>query len=87
MKSVSCRCRINNPVIKLIISRLLFFGGINMNNDIWYSYHNVLSRNAILNFIIGERGVGKSYGIKKYVIKRFLKYNKQFIYLFDSFFN
>lgn len=52
-----------------------------MNNDIWYSYHNVLSRNAILNFIIGERGVGKSYGIKKYVIKRFLKYGKQFIYL------
>ena len=47
----------------------------------WYTYDKVMSYNAMLNFIIGERGVGKSYGIKKYVIKRFLKKHKQFIYL------
>ena len=40
-----------------------------MNKNIWYSYDKVLSYNAMLNFIIGERGVGKSYGIKKIVIK------------------
>ena len=47
----------------------------------WYSYALVLSYNAMLNFIIGERGVGKSYGIKKHVIKRFIKKNRKFIYL------
>lgn len=47
----------------------------------WYSYDKVLSYNAMLNFILGERGVGKSYGIKKYCIKRFKKKNRKFIYL------
>lgn len=52
-----------------------------MNNDIWYSYNKVLSYHAMLNFICGERGVGKSYGIKKYVLNKFKKTGKQFIYL------
>lgn len=52
-----------------------------MDKNIWYSYNKVLSYHAMLNFIIGERGVGKSYGIKKYVLNRFKKKNKQFIYL------
>ena len=39
-----------------------------MNKNIWYSYDKVLSYNAMLNFIIGERGVGKSYGIKKGIV-------------------
>lgn len=52
-----------------------------MNKNIWYSYDKVLSYNAMLNFIIGERGVGKSYGIKKIVINRFLKKGRKFIYL------
>lgn len=47
----------------------------------WYSYDKVLSYNALLNFIIGERGVGKSYGIKKHVVKHFLKTGRKFIYL------
>ena len=47
----------------------------------WYSYDKVLSYNAMVNFIIGERGVGKSYGIKKIAIKRFIKKNRKFIYL------
>ena len=52
----------------------------------WYSYNKVLSYHAMLNFIIGERGVGKSYGIKKYCINRFKKKGRQFIYLrrFDT---
>lgn len=52
-----------------------------MDKPIWYNYNRVLSFHAMLNFIIGERGVGKSYGIKKHVIKRFKKKHKQFIYL------
>ena len=50
-------------------------------NNIFYSYDKVLSYNAFLNIIIGERGVGKTYGAKKYVINRFLKKNKQFVYI------
>ena len=50
-------------------------------NNIWYNYDRVLSFNALLNFIIGERGVGKTYGAKKYVVNRFLKKGKQFVYI------
>lgn len=47
----------------------------------WYDYSKVLSYNAMFNFIIGERGVGKTYGAKKYAINRFLKKGEQFVYL------
>jgi hypothetical protein len=40
----------------------------------------MLSFNRILNFIIGARGIGKSFSMKEYVIKRFLKNGEQFIY-------
>ena len=52
-----------------------------MDKSIFYSYDKVLSYNAFLNIIIGERGVGKTYGAKKYVINRFLKKRKQFVYI------
>ena len=47
----------------------------------YYDYNKVLSYNAFFNFIIGERGVGKTYGWKKFVIKRFLKTGRQFAYI------
>ena len=49
--------------------------------SIFYDYQKVLSYNAFLNIIIGERGVGKTYGAKKYVINRWLKKHKQFVYI------
>lgn len=49
--------------------------------NIFYSYQNVLSYNALLNIIIGERGVGKTYGFKVFAIKRFLNKHKQFAYI------
>lgn len=52
-----------------------------MDKNIFYSYNKVLSYSAMLNFIIGERGVGKSYGLKKYLLNRFKKKGRQFIYL------
>lgn len=52
-----------------------------MDNSIWYSYQRVLSYHAMMNYIIGERGCGKSYGLKKYLLNRFKKTGKQFIYL------
>lgn len=50
-------------------------------NNIYYDFDKMLSYNALLNFIIGERGVGKSYGAKKYVAKRFINKHKEFVYL------
>ena len=47
----------------------------------WYDYSKALSYNAMFNFIIGERGVGKTFGAKKYAINRFLKKGEQFVYL------
>lgn len=47
----------------------------------YYDYSPVLSHNAVYNFIVGGRGLGKTYGAKKHVITRFLKYGEQFIYL------
>lgn len=47
----------------------------------YYDYHRILSYNVPVNVLIGERGCGKSYGAKDYVINQFLKKNSQFIYL------
>jgi hypothetical protein len=47
----------------------------------YYNYNDLFSRNALFNFIIGERGVGKTYGILKKVVKDFIKDGRQFIYL------
>lgn len=47
----------------------------------WYNYDKLLSYNAMFNFIIGERGVGKTYGATKYVVNKFLKKKRKFVYL------
>lgn len=48
---------------------------------IFYSYDKLISYGALLNFVIGERGVGKSYGAIKFVIDDYLKNGNQFVYL------
>lgn len=40
-----------------------------------------MTYNAYFNFLIGERGVGKTFSSKKFVINKFLKTGEQFIYL------
>lgn len=47
----------------------------------YYNYNNLISRNALLNFVIGERGVGKTFGIKKYCITDFIKNEHEFVYI------
>lgn len=47
----------------------------------FYDYQKIISYNAPVNILIGERGVGKSYGIKNYVIKKFLKKKEKFLYI------
>lgn len=52
-----------------------------MKDKIYYDYQRVLSYNALMSYIIGERGVGKSYGAKEFVADRFINKGKQFVYL------
>lgn len=47
----------------------------------YYDYHRIISYGIPVNVLIGERGVGKSFGAKKYVIDKFLKKGASFLYL------
>lgn len=49
--------------------------------SIYYSPAPLLSQKCIFNFVIGNRGGGKSFAGKELGIKRFKKKGKQFIYL------
>ncbi len=49
-------------------------------ND-YYDYGRVLSYHAAWMFVIGARGLGKTYGAKKLVIGDWIKKRWQFIYL------
>ena len=52
-----------------------------MDKSIFYNPDRIISFNALLNIIIGERGVGKTYGLKTIMVKRFLSRGKQFAYI------
>jgi hypothetical protein len=52
-----------------------------VKTDLYYNANKMLSYNRILNFIIGARGIGKSFAMKEYPIKRFIKHGEQFIYV------
>lgn len=47
----------------------------------FYNYDKLFSYNFLIAFVIGERGVGKTFGAKVAVLKKFLKTGEQFIYL------
>lgn len=52
-----------------------------MKESLYYNPNKMLSYDRILNFVIGARGIGKSYAMKKHPIKRFIKHGEQFIYV------
>ena len=47
----------------------------------WYDIGKTLTYNCLFNFVIGNRGCGKTYGAKKRAIKLFLDKGHQFVYL------
>ena len=47
--------------------------------EVYYNYSGLLSKNRMVNFVIGMRGGGKSYNFKKYLVKKWLKHGKQFM--------
>jgi len=52
-----------------------------LNYNIYYDFTKVMSYNSLWNFILGERGVGKTYGILKHCIRRFIQKGEQFVYV------
>lgn len=49
--------------------------------NFYYNYDKLFSYNFLIAFVIGERGVGKSFNAKLAVLKKFIKSGEQFIYL------
>ena len=49
--------------------------------SIYYNYNKIMSYNAFINFLHGERGVGKTYGISKFVVEQFIKKGVEFAYI------
>lgn len=47
----------------------------------YFDLKPIISRNAYLNFIISNRGVGKTYSAKEMIVKRFEKKDKKFLFL------
>ena len=47
----------------------------------YYSGYQMLTYNCLFNFVIGNRGAGKTYWATEWAIKDFLKDGSQFIYL------
>lgn len=44
-------------------------------------FSKILSYNATLTFIVGERGVGKTYGTKRFCVRDYIKNGHQFVYV------
>ena len=47
----------------------------------WYDIGQTLTYNCLFNFVIGNRGCGKTYAAKKRAIKLFIDKGHQFVYL------
>lgn len=47
----------------------------------YYNYATLFSYNAVFNFLVGGRGLGKSYGAKKKAIKDGITKGEQFMYV------
>lgn len=57
------------------------YPGKTMGENYWYSLDNIRSYNALFNFIILLRGVGKTYAFKKFAIREAMEKGKLFMYL------
>ena len=52
-----------------------------METNIFYNYDRVISYDAFINFLVGERGVGKTFGASEFVTRQFIKKYHEFIYI------
>lgn len=49
--------------------------------DIWYNYGPIDSYKRGLNIIVGERGVGKTYGAKRKILKKYIETGAQAVWI------
>lgn len=47
----------------------------------YYNRNDILSYNALFNFVVGERGTGKTYQFKDWAISDFINNKHQFVYV------
>lgn len=52
-----------------------------IDRSIYWDINRTLTHNMLINFIVGNRGGGKSYGAKKRAIDNFIKKKEQFGYI------
>lgn len=52
-----------------------------IDESLYWSPHDILTRNAMFNYIIGGRGTGKTFGSLRHGAKKFLRCGKEFIYI------
>lgn len=52
-----------------------------MDRNIFYNFDKLCSYDALLSFVLAERGVGKTYGATMAVVRDFINNGHQFIYL------
>lgn len=70
--------------VRLLTTNLglsLTYKVICMNDSIYYDFETLLTKNALINFTLSNRGAGKTFGFKKYAIRDFLKTGWQFVYM------
>lgn len=53
----------------------------NYDSKLFWTPDAALSYDKLLNFILGGTGIGKTFGMKKFVCNRFKKYREQFIWM------
>ena len=53
--------------------KVMNFKEVKLSNNIWFNYDEMFSKNRAINFIIGPRGRGKTYGLLKWHIRIFIK--------------
>lgn len=53
----------------------------NIDESLYWTPHNILTYNAMINYIIGGRGTGKTFGSLRYCVKRNIRNGSLFIYL------
>lgn len=47
----------------------------------WLNYNEILSYNLRHHFMVGDRGIGKTYGLTRWVLNRAIKHNEPFIWV------
>ena len=52
-----------------------------VDESIYLNFDKVLSYNAFLTFLIADRGIGKTFGAKKYCINHYIKKHKKFAWI------